>query len=435
MGHWPGVSGMSPVNTLWRGVPELLERMATADSGEQRPIDAFFQQRRRLGRRERGLIADAVYGCLRHLRSLDHALGDQAGDPRARLAAWLVSYADWPIEQAVSAIGSDEALTGTLSRLGDPANAPPAVQAELPDWLYDELCRQLPAAEVLDLGLALQQNAPLDLRVNTLRGKPAKALTALANEDMPLSPCPWSPIGLRHAAHHPGHLPVQRSKAYTQGWVEVQDEGSQLVAPLLEPRRGETVIDLCAGAGGKTLHLAALMANQGNIHAFDPSGRRLKELEQRCQRAGVDNTVATRIEDEQAAAIRRFYGKADRVLIDAPCSGTGTLRRHPEIRWQRHDLAVLTATQDRLLDVGARLLRPGGRLVYATCSLLAQENEQRIEAFAERHPDLRLLPPAPILKRRKIALDIADEATSLRLYPHRHGTDGFFAAVFEKVTH
>ena len=420
---------MSTTNTIWHGVPALLDQLCATDESAEASLKRFFRQRPKLGRRDRGLIADAMYGCLRHLRSLDHALDDDLPSATARLGVWFRLHLDWSAEAATSAVAGDETLHQTLSRLRDTTAAPAPVRAELPDWLFDALARQLPADEVVELGLAMQRTAPLDLRVNTLVGKPARARIELMEAGLPFEPCRWSPIGLRHH----GAPALQRSAPFRRGLVEGQDQGSQLIAPLLEPRRGETVIDLCAGAGGKTLHLAALMANQGYIHAFDPASRRLEELQQRCRRAGIDIVRASRIDNERAAAVKRLHGKADRVLVDAPCTGTGTLRRHPAIRWQHHDLATLTATQDRLLDTAAALLRPGGRLVYATCSLLAEENEQRIAAFGKRHPEFKPLPPAPILKRRKIALPVDADETHLRLYPHRHDCDGFFAAVFEKT--
>lgn len=420
---------MTKPRTIWRGVPTLLDELCTADEGAETSLKRFFRARPKLGPRERNAIADAMYGCLRQLRSIDYALDSAQPNASNRLGAWMCLHHGWSAATARSALGGDDALQQTLSRLRGTSDAPAAIRAELPDWLYDALSEQLPADEVLQLGLALQQHAPLDLRVNTLIGKPAKALAALTAAELPFQPCHWSPIGLRHA----GTLPVHCSAAFRNGLIELQDEGSQLIAPLLEPRRGETVIDLCAGAGGKTLHLAALMANQGVIHAFDPAARRLQELQQRCRRAGVNIVRASRIEDEQAVAVQRLRGKADRVLVDAPCSGTGTLRRHPAIRWQSHHLTTLNATQDRLLDSAAALLRPGGRLVYATCSLLAAENEQRATAFRQRHPEFRPLPLADILKRRNIALSVDLEQTALRLYPHRHDCDGFYAAVFEKA--
>lgn len=434
----------------WRQVPELVTALLAANQGSA-PLGRFFRQHPRLGRRDRAQVADAAYGCLRHRLTLDFALGHPPDGPladpmadrpangpagtteRARLAAWLCLYAGWSAEQAASAVGSAD-LTAALKRLRDPAAADPRTRAELPNWLYDDLAGRLAADQLPALGLALQGPAPLDLRVNSLRCKPAAAIAALAAERLPFAPTRWSPHGLRH----PDPLPVERSRCYAQGWVEVQDEGSQLVAPLLEPRRGETVVDLCAGAGGKTLHLAALSANQARILAFDPSARRLDELKRRAARAGVKVT-ASRIDDERAAAVRRLTGKADRVLVDAPCSGSGTLRRDPAIRWQPHDIAALTAGQDRLLDAAARLLRPGGRLVYATCSLLTAENEQRRAAFLERHPNFRPVELGPILKRRKVAAGLVtgqgegrgEGQSELRLFPHTHGCDGFYAAVLE----
>jgi 16S rRNA (cytosine967-C5)-methyltransferase len=211
---------------------------------------------------------------------------------------------------------------------------------------------------------------------------------------------------------------------------EIQDEGSQLLSLLVEPRRGETVVDFCAGAGGKTLHLGALMANTGSLYAFDTSVKRLERLKPRLKRSGLQNVRTVAIAHERDERVQRLTGKADRVLVDAPCSGTGTLRRNPDIKWRALDLAALAAEQKKILAAAATLVKPGGRLVYATCSLLKEENEDVVAGFLATHSEFERLPVTGILERRHIAL--AQEGIDLRLTPHRHGTDGFFAAVLER---
>jgi 16S rRNA (cytosine967-C5)-methyltransferase len=210
----------------------------------------------------------------------------------------------------------------------------------------------------------------------------------------------------------------------------VQDEGSQLLSLLLEPKRQEMVVDFCAGAGGKALHLAALMANTGSVYAFDVSARRLERLKPRLARAGVDNVRRVVIRDERDDRVQRLAGKIDRVLVDAPCSGTGTLRRNPDIKWRALDVQKLAAVQCAILASASTLLKPGGRLVYATCSLLREENEDVVAGFLATHPDFVIVPAAEVLARRHVAL--IPDSEFLRLLPHRHRTDGFFAAVLER---
>jgi 16S rRNA (cytosine967-C5)-methyltransferase len=217
--------------------------------------------------------------------------------------------------------------------------------------------------------------------------------------------------------------------------IEVQDEGSQLLSLLVEPKRGEMVMDFCAGAGGKTLHLAALMANSGSLYAMDVSTKRLDRLKPRLARAGVHNVRRIAINHERDARVQRLAGKFDRVLVDAPCSGTGTLRRNPDIKWRPIELESLVTSQRAILASAATLLKPGGRLVYATCSLLREENEDVIADFLATHTDFAVLPVSECLARRQIVLPGIDaNAGALRLLPHIHQTDGFFSQILQRAT-
>jgi len=302
----------------------------------------------------------------------------------------------------------------------------PAVRCDLPDWLYDRLEEQFGADEVTKLAQALNQPAPLDLRVNTVKTNREAVLDRLAADGIAAMPGTLSPLVIRlrekpALAKHP---------LFLDGAFEVQDEGSQLLGYLLEPKRGEMVVDFCAGAGGKTLLLGALMKNTGRLYAYDVSDKRLARLKPRLARSGLSNVHPVRIEHERDTKIKRLAGKVDRVLVDAPCSGLGTLRRNPDLKWRQDADAVaeLAVKQANILEAAARLVRPGGRVVYATCSLLAAENEAIVDAFLAKHPDFALTPASSVLAKQGIVVD----GDTLRLLPHRHGTDGFFAAVLDK---
>ena len=319
------------------------------------------------------------------------------------------------------------------------ADAAPA--HNLPAWLAENLQAQL-GSQFDAAAAALLQTAPLDLRVNMLHSKREAVLKALEQNAISATATPYSPWGIRlQGKPHIGQLDLFR-----QGHVEVQDEGSQLLALLLDAKRNEIVVDFCAGAGGKTLALGAAMRNTGRLYAFDVSAHRLEQLKPRLARSGLNNVYPMAIADETDARIQRLAGKADRVLIDAPCSGLGTLRRKPDVKWRLSpkDIPAFAATQAAILRQAARLLKPGGRLVYATCSLLPAENEAVAMQFsAEQKSAFMPLNAAQILQSRKVKdamqlcspAEAATDATAgqfLRLWPHLHGTDGFFAAVWQK---
>jgi len=283
---------------------------------------------------------------------------------------------------------------------------------------------------------SLAQSAPLDLRVNALKDKRADVQKELAKAGIKALPTPYSPWGLR-IDDKPA---LTKLDAFTRGAIEVQDEGSQLLALLLDAKRGEMVVDFCAGAGGKTLAVGATMRNTGRLYAFDVSGHRLDALKPRLARSGLSNVHPAAIAHERDDRVKRLAGKIDRVLVDAPCSGLGTLRRNPDLKWRQSPKAVeeLTAKQTSILASAARLLKPGGRLVYATCSILPEENEAIAEAFSAAHPDFELLDAGELLAQLKVerAQGLCSGGASgsgyLRLWPHVHQTDGFFAAVWTR---
>ncbi len=303
-----------------------------------------------------------------------------------------------------------------------------AEQLDLPDWLVERLAPRMPAEELLALARALNTPAPLDLRVNTIKADREGVIARLAADGIAATPTPYSPLGLRlktrpYLAKHP---------AFLDGSIEVQDEGSQLLGYLLAPRRGEMVVDFCAGAGGKTLVLGAMMRSTGRLYAFDVSDKRLAKLKPRAARAGLSNIHPACLSGENDSRVKRLQGKVDRVLVDAPCSGLGTLRRNPDLKWRQSPQSVdeLTTKQAAILAAAARLLRPGGRLVYATCSILAEENEDIVDAFLAAHAGFHRLSAQEVLAAQDIAIDCGAD---MRLSPQIHGTDGFYAAVLERA--
>jgi 16S rRNA (cytosine967-C5)-methyltransferase len=367
------------------------------------PADTVVQQyakrESRLGARDRARLGDLVFGCLRHLNRL-RASAEDASDPAALVDAWL---------------------DGRWQGL-DVAALAPEVATDMPDWLLARWPWQAPevARAMAD---AFNTPAPLDLRVNVARAKRDAVQAALARDGIETVPGRWSPQALRVV----GKPALQRHPLMNDGTVEVQDEGSQLLGFLLAPRRGETVVDFCAGAGGKTLHLGAMMRNAGRIQAFDVSAGRLSELSLRARRAGLTIAHPMALRDEQDARLARLAGKADKVLVDAPCSGLGTLRRAPDLKWRQGPEAVdaRVQVQRRILAAAAALVKPGGLLVYATCSMLPEENEAVVADFLAAHPAFAPEAAAPTLARQGIELP-ADGREAMHLDPLHHDTDAFY---------
>lgn len=415
---------------LFRHATALLAQLLAAQGAADKIIETYFRTHKNLGPRERGWIADHVYACLRKRASLSAALAAGASAPgasAARLLGALLTREEGLSARALQAVGLKDAEDVTQAlRSFDWRGAPLDVRMDMPLALAQALIAQLGEEEAVRAAQALNQPAPLDLRANTLKTSRDELRAALAKVGHTLEPTPYAQTGLRRTER----APLFTTEAFKQGGFEVQDEGSQLLALLVEPKRQERVVDFCAGAGGKSLALAALMHNSGTLYAFDTAQKRLDKLRERAARAGADTIRTQWIEDENDVRLSRLLGKIDRVLVDAPCSGTGTLRRNPDIKWRPLDLAARAALQARILRAAAKLVRPGGRLVYATCSVVREENEDVAAAFLAEHAEFALVPAREALARRHIALPDID--TYLRLWPHRHGTDGFFAAVFER---
>jgi 16S rRNA (cytosine967-C5)-methyltransferase len=401
---------------------ELLEGGGPADAR----LSAYFRDNRKLGVHDRAFIAEAVYTILRRRRFLEYLAPDAS--PRRLLLACLVRLNGISPRELEPFLRKPEIewLHELKAKSADNLTLP--VQAELPDWLWEKLSAQYGEEQALTLARSLQQTAPLDLRVNRLSGQREAVLALFAKEGIVATPTPYSPDGVQLK----NKIALNKHVLFQKGVVEVQDEGSQLLAMLVAPRRGEMVADFCAGAGGKTLALGALMHNSGRLYAFDVSERRLANLKPRLARSGLSNIHPQLIANERDQKLKRLAQKFDRVLVDAPCSGLGTLRRNPDLKWRQTemDIAELTAKQDRILEAAARLVKPGGRLVYATCSLLREENEGIVEQFLAKNPEFKAGNAAEILAQHKIALDTG---STLKLLPQLHGTDGFFAAVMERI--
>ena len=387
------------------------------------------------GSKDRAAISSLVFDALRARSSASFIMA--AETPRAIVLGMLRQSRNYSPADIASLCNGEghapEALSPEeLERLETATldDAPAHVAGDFPEWLADSFARvygDTAAAE----GRALSGRAPVDLRVNTLKAKRDRQLTALAH--LRAEATPYSSTGLRLPAGADGRGPALGAEpAMVKGLVEVQDEGSQIAALLSGAREGEQVLDLCAGAGGKTLALAGMMGNKGQIYASDDDGRRLMPIYDRLEKAGARN-VQVRAPKAGVAGLDDLAGRCDLVLIDAPCTGSGTWRRNPDAKWRMRPGALeqRIKDQDEVLDAAAKYVKPGGRILYVTCSVLAQENEDRVAAFLERHADFASQDPAELANSRGIPA-LAPFASKLgyglRLSPLTTGTDGFFIA-------
>ncbi|MFN4031365.1 MAG: RsmB/NOP family class I SAM-dependent RNA methyltransferase [Acidovorax temperans] len=411
---------------------ELVRLTLTFEHPADAVVSRFFRDNRGLGPRERATLAETVYTVLRKKLLFDHLAPSGSGPKERRLA--ILGF-HGPRDFLKSALTEQEKNWLDQCDAINPADLMERHRHNLPEWLVQPLKDQL-GDEFWPLAESMAQNAPLDLRVNVLKEKRADVQKELAQAAIKSVATPYSPWGLRIE----GKPALTKLDAFTRGAIEVQDEGSQLLALLLDAKRGEMVVDFCAGAGGKTLAIGATMRSTGRLYAFDVSAHRLDALKPRMARSGLSNIHPAAIAHERDERIKRLAGKIDRVLVDAPCSGLGTLRRNPDLKWRQSAKAVqeLVVKQAAILDSAARLLKPGGRLVYATCSILPQENEAIAEAFTAAHPDFVPLDAGEVLGQLKVeqaaSLCSGGETGTayLRMWPHRHQTDGFFAAVWAR---
>jgi 16S rRNA (cytosine967-C5)-methyltransferase len=406
-------------------IEEVLREVLRFSGPADGTLSRYFREHPKLGSRERGAVAEGVYAVLRN--KLVYASFSESGVGSAMRRLALLGLADTVGIDTLGGLSEEEGEWLHHIMQIDRQALTPALRANLPQWLYDKLVARDGEEATQQLAQTLNQPAPLDLRVNTLKAKREDVIAELAKAPIACEPTPYSPLGIRvHKKPALQNLPL-----FKDGAIEVQDEGSQLLAQIVSARRGEMVADFCAGAGGKTLALGAAMRNTGRLYAFDVSEKRLSKLKPRLARSGLSNVHPVVIAHENDAKVKRLAAKLDRVLVDAPCSGLGTLRRNPDMKWRQTPESVteLNAKQTSILASAARLVKPGGRLVYATCSLLDEENEAIVAQFMETHDDFVLVPMKDVLAEQKIALDMQDY---LKLSPRLHGTDGFFAAVLER---
>lgn len=412
---------------------EVLTEIETRHFPVKMALKRWGEAARYAGSKDRAFVSGLVLDALRRKRSLGWMMGDAAA--RGVVLGVLAFVWKWSAERIAEAASEEHgfgALTETeQARLKEPVSldgAPAPVAGDYPDWLEPHLARALGADQVAEMA-ALSERAPVDLRINLLKTDVERGAKALALINA--SPAGVLPTAFRIPAPAAADRTpsVEAVPAFSKGWFEVQDLGSQIAAAVAGAVKGKQVLDFCAGGGGKTLALAAAMGNSGQIFAHDSDARRLADTIRRGQRAGVRNLqIRSPIE---AQPLKGLEGKIDVVFVDAPCTGAGTWRRHPDAKWRLSpdQLAKRQIEQDSVMEDASAFVKAGGRMIYVTCSLLTEENEDRVAAFLERHPEFTVKP---------IALDGVTHVTPegyLRLTPHRAGTDGFFAAVLERSTY
>lgn len=394
-----------------------------------RPADAvlsyFFRNNKRLGQKDRGEIAETIFNLLRNLEKISLVLPDYAENAKLAVLSSLILARGLSIN-AIQELCEpcDIEFLQQLKSQKNIFSGRLNCMAELPMWLIELLREIYSDEEILSLGRALNTPAPLDIRVNTIKEKRSKVLQQLQEEGYCVQETPYSTWGIRFEEK----ISLNMHPLFNNGSIEVQDEGSQLLSLLTNANRGEIVVDFCAGAGGKTLAMGAMMQNTGRIYAFDISEKRLNNLKPRLKKSGLSNVNLQLISNEMDAKIKRLYGKCNMVLVDAPCSGTGTLRRNPDIKYRQSHESIrrIAMQQQSILQAAAPLITRNGRIIYATCSLTKIENEDQINLFLQNNPEFMLadvnqfLPNVPITGKM------------LRFTPVSHQTDGFFAAVLQR---
>lgn len=410
---------------------EILEESFSRNLPADVQLSYFFKKNRQLGSHDRSDIAELFYGVIRNKKLLE-AIVENAnlnkmiliyllvvqGKSIKELSLFIDEYeTEWLREKKKNKIHIDSW----------------PVKLSLPDWIWRRLVTSYGEEESIKLGSALLSPAPLNIRVNTINNISVKEvieqLTLSFNfEKTKIFETPLSKLGISL----PRGTAIQKHKLFLDGSIEVQEEGSQLLTYLLDAKRGHMVADFCAGAGGKTLGISAMMKNTGRIYAFDVSEKRLANLKQRLKRSGASNIAMQKINNENDLKIKRLRNKFDRVLVDAPCTGLGTLRRNPDLKWRQNEnaLSELVVKQAAILSAAAKLCKKGAYLVYATCSILEDENEKIVDSFLADNKNFIILPQHKVMKKHGVDIGNGDY---LKLTTHRHKTDSFFGALMERI--
>jgi 16S rRNA (cytosine967-C5)-methyltransferase len=440
------LSSLMKASSLFGHIAELLDTFRPSQAPADAVVRDFFAKRHYLGSRDRRFIAEVFYGVLRHFKRLRHrsartlhtlGISPPSSQPSLMFAAahellinrvsptvlrdhiaglWLALVPE------VDCLSFCEKFTQVDESPDDDPAERISIRHSMPAFVVRQWLHRYGERETEELCRTLNEPAPVTMRVNTLKTRIRKCREILQSEGLPVRPTLLSPVGL--IADH--RFAAQTHQSFRDGLFEMQDEGSQILSMLVDPQPGDTVVDACAGGGGKSLHMAALMQNRGVLIAMDVDGRRLKNTSLRAERAGVTVLQVRHIAGEDAQ-LSDLTGRADRVLVDAPCTGVGTIRRNPGLKMRISEALVrsLVLTQRTLLERYASLVRPGGRLIYSTCSLLREENEDVVTWFLSSHPEFAFVPPPPVP-------GIEADPMMVTLFPHRVNTDGFFAAIMTR---
>ena len=440
------------ITSLIGHAQELLGIVLNSNKPADALIDTFFRSHKYLGSHDRKFIAETTYGTLRHLRKCELMVTSTIAKLNETLfeedktfflvAAYLSlqgkmqNVAPENVSSKLKSTQLAEKMAHVLNIFTKPVTIPSksavvriGIEHSFPDWMVQKLIEQYGESEAENICASLNEQAPITLRVNTLKTTVEQCQAEFNKQGIETTRTVLSPFGLNLAKR----INVFSLPIFQDGWFEVQDEGSQLLPFLIDPKPNTKLLDVCAGAGGKTLEFAALMKNRGEIFATDINSYRLEELRKRTKRAGVQNVRVQEIQAIEDLA-EQFSNFFDIVFVDAPCSGIGTIRRNPGMKWMVTEQTVneVSDKQESILCSSAPLVKPGGRMVYATCTLLRQENEDVVEEFIMRYPDFRLVEANGLLEKWHNELITA--GTFFKLFPHINGTDGFFCAIFEKHT-
>ncbi|MDA0360246.1 MAG: RsmB/NOP family class I SAM-dependent RNA methyltransferase [Proteobacteria bacterium] len=402
---------------------EILKLSSPADI----MLSRYFRNNRSLGSHERPLIADVVYSVIRNKTYLEKISGSTDAPTMCLTSLNKIFGLSLTFLKANVAKKWHESIENLKER--PTPELSPEDRYSIPDWLWNKMNTQYGLDGASNLAQALLAKAPFDLRVNQVRASRKQVLAELASEGITGKATPLSSLGIRIKEN----FGLQKHRLFLEGHLEVQDEGSQILAQLVGAKRGQMVVDFCAGAGGKTLALGAMMSNQGRLYAFDVSAKRLERLKPRLKRSGLSNVQTQLIGSEKDPRIQRLAGKIDRVLIDAPCSGLGTLRRNPDMKWRQSekDISSMAEKQLRILSAASKLVKKDGLLIYGTCSILRDENESVIENFLAEHQGKF----EPVDAAQSLSIEGIDSHNTpyLKLLPNTHGCDGFFAAILRAM--